>query len=240
MLDSVCRDQTPVARATSVAYFWLQHVGSVELAEHRRGWSEDLRVDISDKQWRYVCILAHKCSISTKLQETSYRYKLLTRWYNTLDKLHKWDAQKPDVCWRCQKDTGTLIHIWWNCSLISAYWEEVRFIIKQITETKLDLKAACCLLHLSSFSLTRYKHSLTKHLLNAAKSLIPLHWNSTRVPSISEWLQRVADVCEMEDTLAQDRGSVVSFHETWQPWFAFRFSREYETVMHRQSTGGPT
>ena len=115
--------------------------------------------------------------------------------------------------------------------MISTYWTEVRGVIKQITETKLDLDAACCLLHMSSFSLTRYKKSLTKHLLNAAKSLIPLYWNSSRVPSVREWLNRVDDVYEMEDTLAQDRGTATNFHDTWQIWLIFKHSSDYDKIM---------
>lgn len=42
----------------------------------------------SDSQWINACILAHKCSISTWLHETSY--KILTNWYTTPSKLKKW------------------------------------------------------------------------------------------------------------------------------------------------------
>lgn len=149
-------------------------------------------------------------------------------WYNTPDKLHRWDPQKQETCWRCQKVTGTLAHVWWHCSSITTYWTKVRDLIKKITETRLNLNAACCLLHIANFSFKQYKHSLTKHLLNAAKSLIPLHWNSPRVSSISEWLNRVKDICEMEDTLTQDRGHVERFHKTWQPWFTFKYSQDFE------------
>ena len=115
--------------------------------------------------------------------------------------------------------------------MISTYWQEVCDTIKRITETSMDLSAACCLLHLSSFSLTRYKTSLTKHLLNAAKSLIPLYWLSTRVPTVKEWIRKVAEVREMEDTLAQDRGTAEKFLDTWRPWSAFRFSKDFESIM---------
>lgn len=77
-------------------------------------------------------------------------------------------------------DTVSLIHIWWSCPLLAPFWDKVIESITLITETKLVLDAACCLLHISNFTLKKYKHSLTKHLLNAAKSLIPIHWNSPR------------------------------------------------------------
>lgn len=176
--------------------------------------------------------MAHKGSMNTRQQETSY--KLLMHWYNTPDRLHKWDNQRSEMCWRCHQETGTLTHIWWQCNLIKDYWKEVRNLIKLITDTNLNLNAACCLIHVTNFSLKRYKHSLTKHLLNAAKSLIPLHWNSSRVPSTSEWLLKTRDICEMEDTLAQERGNVERFHKTWQPWFSFRYSQTYEDIVNNK------
>lgn len=38
-----------------------------------------------------VCILAHKCSISTQTQEAAY--KLLTHWYATPVRIKKWFLQ---------------------------------------------------------------------------------------------------------------------------------------------------
>lgn len=224
-LESVCREGIPIKKATSVAYEWMSRSGTEISDGHRRRWSEELELEISDKQWRYVAALAHKCSISTKLQETNY--KLLTHWYSTPDKIHKWDTQKPDTCWRCLSEKGTLAHIWWHCHKIEPFWNEVKVLIKKITETKVELTPACCLLHLSNTSFKRYKRSLTIHLLNAAKSQIPLHWLSTSTPTVGDWLSRVSEIHEMEDVLAQDKGHIERFHKTWQPWLLFKYSAEF-------------
>lgn len=200
-------------KATSIAYSWLQQTNPNSEDRFRNNRSNVLQTNISDNQWEKACILAHKCSISTKMWETSY--KLLTDWYATPAKLHVWNAQTPNTSWRCVNDTGTLIHIWWHCPHLAPFWRQVRDWIKQITETKVVLNAACCLLHITNFPLKRYKNSLTKHLLNAAKALIPLHWRTSRVPPISDWLTRVSEICEMEDTLAQANDRIDRFHKTW-------------------------
>lgn len=85
-----------------------------------------------------------------------------------------------------------------------------------------ELKAISCL--------KRYKHSPTKHLLNAAKSLIPGLWNMSLSPSISEWLQKISEIYEMEDTLAQSNELVEMFHKTWQPWIVFRYSKAFSNI----------
>lgn len=175
--ESVCRKGEPVNRTTSMAYAWLQEAKGPADDRLRRRWSDALQINITSTQWKNVCILAHKCSISTKVQETAY--KLMTRWYLTPMRLNKWFPQVSDRCWRCMKDKGSLLHIWWQCPLIANYWNEILDLIKLITETTQPLDAACCLMHISNWPLKKYKRSLTRHLLNAANSLIPIYWKST-------------------------------------------------------------
>lgn len=179
-LETICSQGEQLQKATSITYKWLQSHTPERTDRFRKHWSAALNRTFTDKQWTKACILAHKCSISTKMQETSY--KLLTDWYVTPAKLHFWYARTPKTCWRCGGDTGTLLHIWWQCPKLTTYWCKVRDLIKSITETKLKLDAACCLLHISSQPLKKYKTSLTKHMLNAAKTLIPLSGGPRRYP----------------------------------------------------------
>lgn len=174
--------------------------------------------------------MAHKCSFSTKTQETAY--KLLTHWYATPHKIKKWFPEASERCWRCNRESGTLLHIWWQCPILETFWTKVRDIIRQITETNINLDAACCLLYISNFPYKRYKKSLTKHLLNAAKALIPLQWKSTQAPLVKEWLQTISEICRMEDLLAQSTDSIERYHKTWTPWLIFKFSAAYEQIMN--------
>lgn len=215
-------------KVTSTAFTWLLHTNLQNEDRFRKHWSKELAMNITNKQWKNACILAHKCSISTKTQETTY--KLLTDWYATAAKLHVWNVQTPDICWRCGNDTGTLVHIWWHCPPLATYWNQVRDQIKRITKTKMKLNAACCLLHISNFTIKQYKKSLTKHLLNAAKALKPVLWRTTRVPLVLDWLTRVAEICEMKDTLAQATDRVESLHKTWSPCLIFCYSDNYKEL----------
>lgn len=185
-------------------------------------------MNITEAQWRNACIFSHKCSLSTKMQEKAY--KLFARWYLTTAKLNKWNPQIPDTCWRCGGDVGTLLHVWWSCPLLTTYWDEVREIIVLMTEKNIRFNAACCLLHISKFTLKCYKNSLTKHLLNAAKTLIPTLWRATRTPIVGEWLDKVSEICVLEDTLVQSYDRVEKFHKTWSPWFLFRYCRSFEDM----------
>lgn len=166
-----------------------------------------------------------------RTQETAY--KLLTQWYATPAKLRRWFPHTLDSCWICGKETGTLQHIWWECPVLSTFWNKVTEIIKQITETRLTLNAACCLLHISNFPLKRCKQSLTKHLLNTTKSLIPLLWKCTRHPTIQDWLAKVTEICHMEDTLVQTSDRAERYQNTWSLWFAFKVLNSFEILMNQ-------
>lgn len=139
-LERVCAGRSSVANATSVTYTWLQDVMTTADDRFRQKWSSDLHTDFSDKQWKAACVLAHQGSISTKAQETSY--KLLTQWYATPVKLKKWYPHTSDCCWRCKAEMGSLIHIWWECPVLSEFWNRVREAVKLITDTTMVLDAA--------------------------------------------------------------------------------------------------
>lgn len=102
----------------------------------------------------------------------------------------------------------------------------------QITETKLKLDAVGCLLHVSDLPIKKYKHLLSMHLLNAAKALIPLYWKSTHIPTIQDWLRKVSEVCEMEETIVQSGDNTERFHNKWSPWFIYKYSQAYIDLMN--------
>lgn len=229
--ETVCFNGDHVQKTTSTSYMWLQNPKMPGTDRFRERWSEELGSPITDSQWERVCILSHKCSLSTRMQETAY--KMLTHWYATPEKIHKWYPQTSDTCWRCGKEKGTLLHNWWHCEVLLPFWSKVRNVIYQITETKLKLDAACCLLHISNFSFKKYKNSLSRHLINAANSLIPLFRKSTSIPTVKDWLHKVSYICEMKDTKAQSTDIIERYHKTWSPWFVYRHSRAYEELVGR-------
>lgn len=100
-MESVCLEGAEIRKATSLAYTWLQDTKQPAMDRFREHWNRELNVELSEQQWQRACILAHKCSLSTRMQETGY--KLLTQWYATPTKLHKWYPQSSELCWRCKK-----------------------------------------------------------------------------------------------------------------------------------------
>lgn len=118
-------------------------------------------------------------------------------------RIWRWFSKFSNRVWRCEKAQRTLIDIWWQCPPPFCNW--VCEFIVHLEEICFKFTLARCLLHTSLYYLRKYKHSLTKHLLNVLKSFITLHWKSTTVPFMKEWLSRV-------DTFLWHRGNL-SYHQ---------------------------
>lgn len=73
----------------------------------------------------------------------------------------------------------------------------------------------------------RYKRSLTRHLLNAAKLLIPRHWKSTSAQIIAEWLHGIEEIYNMEEMVAIAKESTEKLHKLWTPWIMFCYSDRF-------------
>lgn len=227
--EKLCFEQKPIRRGTSLAYNIIAQplIGTVD--KYKLIWETALGKKIPESDWEKACVFSHKCSISTKLQETSY--KVRTQWYITPVKRKTWSDIHSDICWRCNKSVGTFLHIWWEFEEIQKFWTTITDLVIQITGTNLKLDAASCLLHLNDFSYKTYKKSPIRHMLNAAKSLIATNWHSTRIPSTQHWLRKIKNIYDMEETLAIKRENEASFLKIWYSWTVFTFSPEYKSLM---------
>lgn len=104
---------------------------------------------------------------------------------------------------------GTHAHIWWTCPFIRPYWSTILYWIEQIQGSKMSNDPWLLLFHCTDEPIGSYKKSITPHLLNAAKVLIPKLWKQQKIPSLRQWLMEVDRIYYMEDsTLKQIRVSI--------------------------------
>ena len=74
-----------------------------------RAWNEDLSLELSEKDWRDACSLAHTRSINIRIR--LIQYKWLMRIYVTPVDLSRYDGNFPDVCPKCTetKEHGFIV-----------------------------------------------------------------------------------------------------------------------------------
>ncbi|CAH2325000.1 Hypothetical predicted protein [Pelobates cultripes] len=83
------------------------------------------------------------------------------------------------------------------------------------------------LLNHTQIPLGRYKKTLIRHFLNAAKSLIPARWKSPVVPTITQWIEKVDEIYNMEILTAELRGMQDRCTRLWTPWITYSSDRRW-------------
>lgn len=119
---------------------------------------------------------------------------------------------------------GSLLHIFWECPKIQAYWQEVETITEEITGNNISFQPQTCLLHLNEIERRNDKHSLLIHLPNAAQACIPMLRKSEEPPTINYWLQRILDIKTMKDLTAAVCDIRDRFVDTWEALIIFSSS----------------
>lgn len=193
-------------------------------------WEADLSIQLTDERWEQIFLNIHKGSTNVTTQENGY--KIQARWYHTPVLLHKFKPDIPETCWRCHQERGTLLHIWWSCTPMKAFWSEVCRIITQVTTYNLDFTPAQFLLHFSSLPHTTYYKSLMMHMINAAKQCIPIHWNSQQIPTLKEWFTRIHKVAEIEKLILISRDTPTKFSRKWACWIHHQTLPEYKDILN--------
>lgn len=161
------------------------------------------------------------------MQETSY--KILTQLYITPSKIKSWSPSAFDICWHCNSEKGTFLHLCWTCLPISHFFLEPCQKMDCIHHSD-KIRSMFCLLHVNAYSCRQYKKSLTRHLLNAAKSVVLYYLQSSYVPTTKDWSQRVNYIYNMEETIAMKKETTSQFHKTWIARYLFTQSEEFKAL----------
>lgn len=158
-------------------------------------------------------------------------YKLLTRWHYTPVVLHKTFPQTSPLCsWGCG-ERATHAQIWWYCPLIRPYWLAILHWAKEIQGYEIPNDPWVILLHCTGSPAGAYKKSITLHLLNAAKALIPRYWKQPTIPSLRQWLMEVDHTYYMEYLTYSLRNKSDLVKKIWSCWFAFKYTSAYTDIM---------
>lgn len=163
-----------------------------------REWERELDYNFTSEQIKRLMGATHHTSISSHIQEMSYKF--LTRWYRTPARLAQIYPSVDINCWGGCNQRGLLLflHLRWHCPKIKVFWEEMAPWIKKITLRPIEFSLLHSLFHGMPSSPRFYKRSVTPHLLNAAKILIPRFWKLSRRLTIMDWKREVENIMEAE------------------------------------------
>lgn len=220
-----CLNGESMRHSLSHFYEILTSLEAPQELNFMQAWERELGVTFTQKQKAKMLKSIHKTSIASRYQEGGY--KILTRWYRTPSALQKIFPQVSDRCWRCKRGEGTMLHIFWECEEIKSFWGMVEETIKDITGVSLGSNPAAFLLNDVPLSVEKYRNSLLKHLLTAAKACIPALWKSTVPPTKFQWWARITEIQQMENLTMMLKEQDEKYRKIWSPLVEYRI-REQE------------
>lgn len=98
-------------------------------------WEPALVEELSTEQWQIIWSQAAKISICTLYEENTY--KVLFFWYMNL--LHAIYSSDLDRYWRCRRNSGTLLHIYWQCPSLQPHWCSVQDLLHRLFDVDIPL-----------------------------------------------------------------------------------------------------
>ncbi len=113
-------------------YFILRNTACVDMENK---WSDDLNV-LDEVDWSGIHNVNFNCSIETKLR--SFYFKFFHRAICTNKFLHKIGRADSPNCYFCKKFPETLFHLFCQCEKITPSWDELIFLINNISGESFD------------------------------------------------------------------------------------------------------
>lgn len=121
-------------------------------------------------------------------RSTLWPKKPFIKLYCSPKKLHRIFPATPPLCWRCDAEDGTVIHIWWTCPRIAPLWQQVFALYAALYSVIIPSDSKIPILSILPGTISAMKKSMLRYFLTAIKQIIPGHWKSTDITSMAEWL----------------------------------------------------
>ena len=124
-------------KANRVVYQKLLSSKSTVPFKSQEKWNDNIKSDercFAD--WTSAYCLAARCTKSTKL--VNFQFRFLHRILPTNLFLTKIDIKQDPNCSFCTNHPESLIHIFWNCTIVATFWENLTEKLKQVNLMSID------------------------------------------------------------------------------------------------------
>ena len=194
-------------------------------------WERDVGT-FEEDQWEGALQAVQGCSLNTA-QRLSQLF-ILMRVHYTPARLFRMGLGEDDICPRCARDRGDLIHLMWRCPKLHLYWSGVLDTLTTVFSATISRDPKVCVLGvLDDIQLEDNPRQAIGRALFQARKLILHHWKASEPPKISEWITQMGAMLRMEKYIYQHRGRRGKFDLLWAPWLDTPGLAPLELVLER-------
>ena len=182
-------------------------------------WQTDLGCDLSEQDW--LNILSNTGKHMREAKGKFIQYKIIHRFYFTPSKLHRMGVIGNNLCWKCQGEIGTFLHVIWGCKLVYPFWEKVLNHVSKWLGVAVPASPRLCLLgdQTEMLNIPKYERGVLKvGMVTAARTILRV-WRSTVAPDVKKWMEMMSEVASYEHMLARINNEEEHVKRAWERIF---------------------
>lgn len=207
-------------RKVSKIYQTLVTHCSSSLHKLKAAWEEDVG-PLEDQDWTEAVAAPRGAAIAMRLRLIQFNY--LHRVYFTRMRLWKAGLIDSQICLRCERAEGTLLHTVWTCLSLDRFWRGVFACLSEVLSWDLARSPKLALLHImEGVGGNVHKRHLLLLGLTLAKRGIARAWKAQRAPPISAWKNGLDFCMGLEKPIFIARGCPRKHFSIWKRWADYR------------------
>ena len=170
-------------------------------------WSHDIHAEIECENWTIYYTAAYGSTLSTRLH--AFHYNFLHRTLVTNELLHILHIKDDNLCTFCKQDVETLKHLFWNCTKVKVFWEE---LIEWLDNGRIVLNEIDVLLGMENNN--NFRIFQNKIYIVAKQFLYYCRCNNM-APNLIAFRNRLCIVKKVEYSIAIGHNKVNRHNELW-------------------------
>uniref|UniRef100_A0A3P8RLF1 Reverse transcriptase domain-containing protein n=1 Tax=Amphiprion percula TaxID=161767 RepID=A0A3P8RLF1_AMPPE len=158
--------------------------------------------------------------ISREMKTRLIIYKIIHRCYWTPCKMAKLKLRDSDLCWRCHRSKGTLLHMLYDCYLTQNLWKTIIGFVNKVLGTKFVQNPALCTLGIGvrEEGLTVQQTLWCRLALSTGCRIVLRHWKTDNIVSFSEWMGEMTKIANFEQSIFKINNKLNIFQKIWGPF----------------------